>query len=451
ATALQRLGQNHRAVQDLKAQLLVVDETLQKIMAQKEKEIREYQKNVAHTSFLNAMQAELQLRERMLEAEAMQRDLDQALTVYRQLEEDQLLLEHQLTQIREHINLLKKIIKDRDMVRVRQIGQAQLPKLRSFPNHLLNIPAGSILGLLLGIGLAFLLEFIDTSVKTSQDIVRHVHIPLLGTVPDLDDEELDIKQMELAAHTAPHSMIAEAFRTIRANLQLSAPAEKQKTVLITSARPEEGKTSIAMNLAISIGQSGRRVLLLDTNFRRPILHQMFPNAPREGLSNLLIGQGRIEDLTAPSDLPNIDVMTSGPVPPNPTELLAGQYLKDILNQLGQNYDQIIIDGPPVLLVTDVLVMASNVDGMILVCRAKTSSRGAIMRAREQLERVNAHVFGAVLNAARVSRGGYFREQIRTYYDYQPEEALAPTTIAPSLPGEQGDGLDIQDDRNNEPR
>ncbi|UCD30355.1 MAG: hypothetical protein JSV03_07770, partial [Planctomycetota bacterium] len=235
ATALQRLGQNHRAVQDLKAKLLVVDETLQKIMAQKENEIREYQVNVAHTSFLNAMQAELQLRERMLEAEDKQRDLDQALIRYRQLEEDQLLLEHQLTQIREHMNLLKMIIKDRGMVRVRQIGQALPPKLRSFPNHLLNIPAGSILGLLLGIGLAFLLEFIDTSVKTSQDIVRHVHIPLLGTVPDLDDEELAIKQMELAAHTAPHSMIAEAFRAIRANLQLSAPAEKQKTVLITSA------------------------------------------------------------------------------------------------------------------------------------------------------------------------------------------------------------------------
>jgi capsular exopolysaccharide synthesis family protein len=398
------------------------------------------------------MQAELQMRDRMLEAEYRQRDLDQALTEYRQLQEDQLLLEHQLAQIREHINLLKMVIKDRGMVRVRQVGTALKPKIRSFPRHIINIPVGSMFGLLVGVGLAFLFELVDTSVKTSQDIVRHVHIPLLGTIPDLDDEELDIVQMELAAHSATRSMIAEAFRTIRTNLQLSAPAERQKCVLITSARPEEGKTSVATNLAISIGQTGRKVLLVDANFRRPALNQLFPNTPREGLSNILIGQGHFENLVTITDLPNVDVITSGPTPPNPTELLVGKYLKDMLAQAADKYDQVIIDGPPVLLVTDVLAMAGSVDGIILVCRAKTSSRGAIMRAREQLGRVNAHIFGAILNAARVSRGGYFREQIRTYYEYQTDEALAAEE-SPKLPidhdRDEGDYSVITDEQEDE--
>lgn len=299
------------------------------------------------------------------------------------------------------------------------------------------MPAGFMLGLLMGVGLAMLLEVVDTSVKTSRDIVRHVHVPILGTVPDLDDEEVDIDQVELASHTAPRSMVAEGFRTIRTNLLLSAPAERQRSVLVTSAKPEEGKTAVAANLAISIAQSGRRVLLVDANFHRPTLHQFFPKARREGLSNVLIGQSPVEKLASATDLPNLDVLTSGPIPPNPTELLAGSYLRDMINQATTRYDQIIFDGPPVLLVSDVLVMTGSVDGVILVCRAKTSSRGTVMRAHEQLERVNGHVFGAVLNAAQVRRGGYFREQMRTYYDYQPEEALA-AEVSPALPRDQED-------------
>jgi len=434
-TILQTVGENHRSAKLVKTQIEVLDEKLKELMAQKEQEIREYQLNLAHTTFLNAMQAELQLREEMLDAESKQRDLDQMLTTYRQLEEDQFLKEHQLAQIREFINQLNMIIKDRGMVRVRQIGKALPPEERSFPRHELNIPGGSFLGLLLGIGLAFLLELVDTSVRTSQDIIHHVHVPLLGTVPDLDDEELDIEQIELASHTTPRSMIAESFRTIRTNLLLSSPAEQQRSVLITSARPEEGKTSVAVNMAISIAQSGRRVLIVDANFHRPMLHEIFPNSAREGLSNILIGQAKLSDLTRPTELPNVDVLTSGPIPPNPTELLAGQYLQNMLNEAKDKYDQIIIDGPPVLLVTDTLVMADVVDGVVLVCRAKASSRGAILRAREQLERVNSRIFGAILNAARVSRGGYFREQIRSYYDYQPEEALA-AEVTPILPKQE---------------
>jgi capsular exopolysaccharide synthesis family protein len=165
---------------------------------------------------------------------------------------------------------------------------------------------------------------------------------------------------------------------------------------------------------------------------------------------VLIGQARVEDVVCSTDLPNLDVLPAGPVPPNPSELLAGSYLRDMIKQATERYDQIIFDGPPVLLVSDVLVMTGTVDGVILVCRAKMCSRGVVLRARDQLERVNGHIFGAVLNAAQVTRGGYFREQMRTYYDYQSEEALERFDSPALPPGSDGkrsdeDGPDIEID------
>lgn len=431
---LEAVGPNHRSMQVLDTRLAALDKALEEMTARKEKDIREYQVNSANTEYLNAASRELALREKKLSLEAQQRDLDRDLSEYQRLEEERQLVIGELNQIRDYIGRLQLVIKDRDMVRVRRVGQAMPPLEPSFPKPMMMIPAAVLLGLLAGAGLAVMLEVIDTSVKTSRDIARHVHVPILGTVADLDDEEVPIEKIELAAHTAPRSMVAEAFRSIRTNLLLSSPAERQRSLLITSARPEEGKTTIAVNLAISLGQSGRRVLLVDANFHRPTLHQLFGKSQRLGLSSALVGRARLEELVQPTELPNLDLITSGPIPPNPAELLASSYLRDLIAQASERYDQIIFDGPPVLLVSDALVLAATLDGCILVCRAKGTSRGVVQRAREQLERVKGRLFGAVLNAARVRRGGYFREQIRTYYDYQSQEAL-PSEPAPALPEE----------------
>ncbi len=423
-STLQQVGEKHRSVEGLRQQLEVTDRRLRELMAEKENEVREYQRNAAHTAYLNAMQQELSLRERLVDVEARQRDLDQGFAKYQYLEDQQEQLEKELEAMREYVGRLQLVQEDRNPVRVYQPFRAQPPDKISFPRFGVMVPAGSLIGLLLGLGLALLLELMDTSIKTPRDVVRYAHVPILGTVPDLDDEEVPIETMELAAHAAPRSMVAEAFRTVRTNLLLSAPAERQRTLLVTSARPEEGKTSIASNLAISVGQSGRRVLLVDANFHRPALQQIFSGTRREGLSNVLVGQGRLAELVSKTGLPNLDVLTCGPIPPNPTELLASSYMRDLLTEATGLYDQVILDGPPLLLVSDGLVLTGLVDGVILVCRAKATSRGMVQRAREQLERVNGRIFGAVLNAAQVRRGGYFREQIRSYYDYQHQEALA---------------------------
>lgn len=429
---LNRLGNGHREVRQLEAMIDSVHATLAQMQVTKEKEVLEYQLKAAEQAYLNANQAEVQLKERLAEQEALQTDVDRKMAEYRSIEEDIKMLEEEYNQLSQFTNQLGLMQAGESTSRVRQIGMAQKPRERYFPRWEINLPAGSVFGLLLGIGLAMLLEIADTSLRTTRDISRHVHVPILGTVPDVDDEEAVIDQVELASRTAPRSMVAEAFRSIRTNLLLSSPAERQRSVLIASARPEEGRTTIAINLALALAQNGRRVLLVDANFHRPAIQRFFPMATGNGLSNILIGQSRMQEVAVGTDLPNLDVLPVGPIPPNPTELLAGPYLKRMIVDAQDRYDQVIFDGPPVLLVSDSLVMAGVLDGVILVCRAKSTSRGMALRGREQLERVNARIFGAVLNAAQIARGGYYREQIRSYYEYQPEASLEAASV-PALP------------------
>jgi capsular exopolysaccharide synthesis family protein len=160
------------------------------------------------------------------------------------------------------------------------------------------------------------------------------------------------------------------------------------------------------------------VLLVDGNLRRPGLKGVFPNVPRDGLSNILIGEGKLAACVIGSGHPLLDVLGSGPVPPNPVELLAGPHWRNFLSEATEKYEQVIIDTPPALLASDAVVLSTSVDGVILVVRAKRDSRGVARRAWCMLSDVHARIFGAVLNAAQVARGGYYRQQLRAYYDYQ---------------------------------
>lgn len=435
---LQKAGQNHPTAIQIRNQIESVSRLLAETENQRREQARQYQISSAESAYLNALQAQIKLQERVNEAKSEQRDADRKLAQYQTLNEEQALLNEKYSRVSEQINSLQLIMREsqsQGIARVHSISQAVPALQRSFPNWTVNIALGTLLALVLGVGLAVLLDIVDTSIKTTRDVARHVHIPILGMVPDLDDEEIPIEKVELASHTAPRSMIAEAFRNIRINLALSSPAERQRALLVTSAKPEEGKTAVAINLAISIAQNNRRVLLVDANFHRPALRGFFPDSKPDGLSNLLIGTGALSDLVSPTGLPNLDLLSSGPIPPNPAELLAGGYMRDFLREAVNRYDQIIFDGPPALLVSDALVLAGALDGVVLVCRAKAVSRGVVQRAREQIERTNIRIFGAVLNAAQVTRGGYFREQIRSYYDYQPAESLKAATRA-ALPAEE---------------
>ncbi len=440
---LKHFGEKHALVRETQAGLDTVREKLAAERAARLGDIQRWKLDQARTQYYEYQDALLHAKERLADFEAEQADLDRKIAQYEDLKEKLVLARILEERLNEAIRDVERAVGEQRTVDVQAAQRPIDPNQRSWPRWPLLV--GGIIGaLLLSCAVAVGLEMLDKSVRTPQDIVRHLTVPLLGTVPDVDDEEVEIERVETAVRDAPHSMIAEAFRTIRANLQFSAPADRQRSVVITSPRPEDGKTTIATNLAAALAQNGRRILLVDANFRRPGLHRTYRNGNGngngdvKGLSNILIGEAKLADCERRTDVANLDMLSTGPLPPSPAELINSEQFRRFLQDATSEYDQVIIDAPPVLVASDALVIATLVDGAILVCRARENSRGVAQRAVGLLQRVNAHVFGAVLNAAQSRRGGYFREQLRTYYDYQSDEQPS-NGRPPALPGGRSAG------------
>lgn len=294
---------------------------------------------------------------------------------------------------------------------------AESPRRPSFPRWWVMIPLGVVLGLVLGFGLAFLLELSDTSIKTPTDITRRIDVPLLGMVPHGDDLDEEVADFRMAALGAPHSLAAEAFRQIRTNLLFSGPAGQRRSILVTSPAPEDGRTTVVMNLAASMAQAGRRVLVVDANFRQPAIGSLFPDVPKAGLSSALVGQANWKDVVAPTGVANCDVIAAGPLPPNPAELLGSDAMRQLVSEMGAEYDQVLFDGSPAMVVADACVLSTQVDGVILVIRAGENSSGIVMKSVDQLNRIGAHIIGAVLQGVRTTAGGYLRKNYETFYEY----------------------------------
>jgi capsular exopolysaccharide synthesis family protein len=364
------------------------------------------------------------VHEQLMEKENIQRDLDKVIQDFTNLTTEEERLSKELEQVslaqREAENTLS--VQQREG-RLQPLYASRDPYWPSRPNFLLYLGGGFVLSVLVAIGLAFLRELTDQAIRTPIDIARHGRLSVLGSVPLLDDEQADVDSIELATRRAPHSLVAEAFRQIRAHLTFSGPLDSQRVLLITSPRPEDGKTATAINLAVTFAQGNQRVLLIDCNFRRPGIRAAFPSTRPEGLSNVLVGHSRLDQVICRTDLPNLDVVSSGPMPPNPAELLGSAPMRDLIERAKKSYDRVLLDGPPCLLISDALVVAMLVDATVMVARAAASSKGALRRAREQFQRINARIIGAILNGAQTRPGGYFREQYREFYEYASEEVV----------------------------
>jgi len=414
-----RFGPNHRTTRESKAMLESAEERLAEERAVKIVRYQNDQLEQARRSYLEGTNQLLSLKENLNQARLEQRDRDAKYASYLRLLEERDLLRKEYEGLLEQKNMVAAMLRAEKTIKIDVRSWAIPPTRRASPTWMIWLPAGSVLGLVLAVGLAFLLELADTSVRTPRDVQS---VPVLGLIPTSDDDEIEIARVETAGIDAPHSVVAEAFRNLRANLFFSAPAEQQGVILITSPSGGNGKTTVATNMAISIALSGRRVLLIDANFRRGALPRIFPNMKEEGLSNLLIGQTRLADVVTPTAVPGLDVVSSGPIPPNPAELLGGSYLRDVIVEARSQYDQVLFDGPPVLLVSDAIVLAGAVDGVLVVCQYRGTSRGALQRTLNQLDAINARVFGAVLNLVESRAGGYFRKIYREFYEYQePQE------------------------------
>ncbi|WP_297518501.1 CpsD/CapB family tyrosine-protein kinase [uncultured Clostridium sp.] len=214
----------------------------------------------------------------------------------------------------------------------------------------------------------------------------------------------------------PKSVAAEAYKTLRTNIQYSAYHENLKTLLVTSSNPQEGKSITAGNLAISFAQDGKKVVIIDCDLRRPTMHKKFNISNEAGLTELLLRRKEVTDcIQVHSD--NLDIITSGKIPPNPSELLGSDHMKKLLVELKERYDYIIIDTPPVLAVSDAQVLAANTDGVVFVVKSSETKKEDIIQAKANLDKVNAPIVGSVLNGADSKKGKY-----KYNYEYYGEDA-----------------------------
>ena len=309
---------------------------------------------------------------------------------------------------------------------VRLVDIARAPGAPTEPNIPRNLAFGFVLGLTSGIGLAFLLENMDNTVRTTEQAQVISGLPPLGMIPlgsksiaeATGTKRLGVassrEAVELVTQSRPHSQMAESYRALRTSLLLSNLGTPPKVVMITSARPQEGKTTTSINTAVVLAQKGTRVLLVDADLRRPSVHKTLGIGPRSGVSNVLTGSATLEHaITRSAILPNLFILPAGTPPPNPAELLASSNMRDLLLDLRDKYDHIVIDTPPTLSVTDAVVLSPRVDAIVLVIRSGQTTKQALRRSRDILMQVNARVTGVLLNAVDLSSPDYYY-----YYEYQ---------------------------------
>ncbi|MEZ4473165.1 MAG: polysaccharide biosynthesis tyrosine autokinase [bacterium] len=308
---------------------------------------------------------------------------------------------------------------------VRIIDKALTPSVPVSPRLMLNLAVALLISLVGGFGLAFLVEQLDSTVKSQEQLERDFGLTFLGVIPRA---AASIKNTDRYILENPTSTAAECVRTVRTNLLFMAPERELRTMLVTSAGPREGKTSTCVNIGATMAYAGSRVLLVDSDLRRPRLHRIFDMTNDRGLTNLILDASvNVADMVQPSGVEGMDVMCSGPLPPNPAELLQTKGFRRTLERLKDSYDRVIFDSPPVVAVTDAQVLGMQLDGALLVVRAGQTTREMLRKARRLLSDVNVHILGALLNSIDVTRRGYgqyyyrYYRQNAAYAEDQPSE------------------------------
>jgi succinoglycan biosynthesis transport protein ExoP len=335
---------------------------------------------------------------------------------------------------------------------MRLIQPARVPGGPVGPSRFRMIMIGFFLSLIGGVGVAYFLEYVDNTIKTVEDVNRYMKLPALGVIPAIaaaaqgrlkgkngkrlmvagpsGSEAAEMPHADRLAVIDNRSSAAEAYRVVRTSMLLSTAGNPPKTVLITSSQPGEGKTTTVVNTAISLAQLGASVLIIDCDLRKPSAHKVFGVDHSKGLSTYLSRDIEIDGLIIKLQISNLSLLPCGPIPPNPAELISSERMRNLLRTLSERYDHVLIDSPPLIHVTDPVILSSLVDGVILVVHGGKSTRAVTQRARQELASVGAKVFGVVLNNVDLKRDGYDDYYYHRYYSGYEQQQNGSGVNAP---------------------
>lgn len=335
---------------------------------------------------------------------------------------EQMRLQLQLDTLQTQYTVLLKSAQDYRLAASRSVDSitistpAQLPQMPVRPNKMLNTLLGAVVGLLLGVGTAFLIEYLDDTFKSPEDVTHALDLATVGAVAQLSG--IKSPRDTLVVAESPRAPYAEAYRNLRTNLQFSLLRGSSTALVVTSAEPGEGKSTTVANLGAVWAQMGRSVILVDTDLRRPSLHRVFSLPPEPGLTDLLLdGMQNTDAVLRETGVQGMRILASGKLPPNPAELLASDWMERLIESLKQKAEIVIFDAPPILPVTDAILLAAKTGYLLWVIYSGRTRTDVARRAKAALAQANAKILGVVLNRVATGRGyGYYY-----YYDYYSKD------------------------------
>ncbi|ABK18994.1 GumC family protein [Syntrophobacter fumaroxidans] len=416
--------------------------TLKARMVDIEKQIKEEENRMQHSlknDYLASLKKEEALQKEAEEKKNLAMELNDRATQFKILErevETSKLIHQSLLERSKEIDANVGT----ELGNIQVVEYASLPLSPYKPDVRRNLLLAIVIGLIGGIGISFFLEYLDNTVKRVDEITDRFHIPVLGVLPLVENE--DLHDLDSLVKTRPKSSFAESIRTAKVSIQLSSPVDQPpRTFLITSTSAAEGKSAISSNLALAFAGSDEKVLLIDADLRKPRLHKVFSNgrgSKQKGLSQLLSGICNVGETIQTTGTPNLFFIPSGPIPPNPAELLASNRMRDILKTLGESFDRVILDAPPAVGFADVLVLGNYVNGVILVSILGHTHREALRMFRRSLYNVRGNLLGCLVNKLNVGHhlGGYYYKYYKYYHYYYQQAYGSPPESLPEHPPQE---------------
>ena len=416
-TLRRNFGPNHRVVKQLNNELSVIKDETDREMDRTLRRMQSVRLEGARKAMdVQALEVD-GLTEKMSEVHTQMMDLVSKLNDYDVLEAELEIEKERLTKVTEFLDA-EQIRRGRPDVNLIEIIQRSTDAEMSFPS--LPIIGGGTMVLVVGLatGGVFLKERLDQRIKSPRDLTVLPNAELLGVVPDADEDPSGQRQVEGVVSADPSGLMSEAFRHLRTNVLAQMDDHGYKTLLVCGVQAHSGVTAVVTNLALSLALNDRKVIVLDANFLRPALHELFGGAAEPGLVEVLNGTAELEEVIRSHAEPEVAMIPAGSANGAPPELLEGAACRSLLAELAKRYDMVLVDGPPAVLATDSTLIAKNVDATALVVRAMSEKRGQVGRIMQTMNDHKTAMIGVILNGVRSSAGGYFRKNYRDFYRYR---------------------------------